>query len=168
MTGGDGRPGAPNSGCDVRGAGGYVVGPRAVLPDGRGWIHVAERPPVTQAAQLAWIESILRRPAEPPHDHPAGETSDQRGRAYAEQALHEIEAELAVIREGERNERLYTRRPFGSAPWRRAAGSPKPRSGTRCIVRASPMGCSKTTVRQHFSARSKAGSATASRFRTRT
>ena len=32
---------------------------------------------------------------------PAEETSDQRGRAYAEQAMHEIELELAVTREGE-------------------------------------------------------------------
>ena len=104
---GNGRGGLP-AGCDVRGAGGFVIGPGAVLPDGRGWIRVAERPPVTQAAQLAWIESILRPSAEPPREeHPAAETSDQRGRAYAEQALHEIETGLAVTREGERNERLY-------------------------------------------------------------
>ena len=78
---GNGRGSLP-AGCDVRGAGGFVIGPGAVLPDGRSWIRVAERPPVTEAAQLAWIESILRRPAEPPReDHPAGETSDQRGRA---------------------------------------------------------------------------------------
>src|SRR5262249_26903827 len=104
---GNGRGSLP-AGCDVRGAGGFVIGPGAVLPDGRGWIRVADRPPVTQPAQLAWIESLLRRPTEPPRaDHPAGETSRQRGRAYAEQALHEIEDELAVTREGERNERLY-------------------------------------------------------------
>ena len=82
--------------------------PGAVLPDGRGWVRVTDRPPVTQAAQLAWIEGILRPPAAaPPHVEPTEETSDQRGRAYAEQALQEIEAELAVTREGERNERLY-------------------------------------------------------------
>jgi hypothetical protein len=104
---GNGRGSLP-AGCDVRGAGGFVIGPGAVLPDGRGWTRIAERPPVTQAAQLGWIESVLRRPVEPPReDHPAGETSDRRGRAYAEQALREIEAELAVTREGERNERLY-------------------------------------------------------------
>ena len=104
---GNGRGSLP-AGCDVRGVGGFVIGPGAVLPDGRGWVRVTERPPVTQAAQLAWIESILRPPAaEPPHDDPAGETSDQRGRAYAEQALHEIEPELAITKEGERNERLY-------------------------------------------------------------
>ena len=104
---GNGRGSLP-AGCDVRGVGGYVIGPGAVLPDGRGWIAVANRPPITQPAQLGWIESILRRPAKPlREDHPAGETSDQRGRAYAEQALHEIEAELAVAKEGERNERLY-------------------------------------------------------------
>ena len=55
---GNGRGSLP-AGCDVRGAGGFVIGPGAVLPDGRGWIRVAERPPITQAAQLAWIESIL-------------------------------------------------------------------------------------------------------------
>ena len=104
---GNGRGSLP-AGCDVRGVGGFVIGPGAVLPDGRGWVRVAERPPITHAAQLAWIESILRRPAQPARDdHPAGETSDQRGRGYAEQALREIEAELAITREGERNERLY-------------------------------------------------------------
>ena len=104
---GNGRGSLP-AGCDVRGAGGYVIGPGAVLPDGRGWLPVVERPPVTQPAQLGWIERLLRRPAEPPRDdHPAAETSDQRGRAYAEQALHEVAHELACTGEGERNERLY-------------------------------------------------------------
>lgn len=104
---GNGRGSLP-PGCDVRGLGGFTIGPGATLPDGRGWIRVAGRPPITQPARLAWIEGILRRPADPPHeDHLAGETSDQRGRAYAEQALHEIEHELARTREGERNERLY-------------------------------------------------------------
>ena len=89
------------AGCDVRGAGGFVIGPGAALPDGRGWVCVTDHPPVTQAAQLAWIESILRPPAaEAAHDEPARETSDRRGRAYAEQALHEIEIELAATREG--------------------------------------------------------------------
>ena len=104
---GNGRGNLPD-GCDVRGAGGFVIAPGAVLPDGRGWVCVTDHPPVTQAAQLAWIESILRPPAaEAAHDEPAGETSDLRGRAYAEQALHEIEIELAAIGEGARNERLY-------------------------------------------------------------
>jgi hypothetical protein len=104
---GNGRGTLP-AGCDVRGAGGFVIGPGATLPDGRGWIRVAERPPVTQAAQLMWIESVLKRPAEPPREeHPAGETSDPRGRAYAERALHEIEHELAATGKGERNEKLY-------------------------------------------------------------
>ena len=40
-------------------------------------------------------------------DEPTEETSDQRGRAYAEQALIEIESELTATREGESNERLY-------------------------------------------------------------
>ena len=86
-----------------------------------------DRPPVTQAGQLAWIEGILRPPAsEPFHDKSAEETSDLRGRAYAEQALHEIEAELAATGESERNEPLY-RAHFGSPPWRPAGGSPGPR-----------------------------------------
>ena len=104
---GNGRGSLP-AGCDVRGDGGFVIGPGAMLPDGRGWIRIANRPPITQPAQLGWLESILRPPAEPPReDRPAGEMSDQRGRAYAEQALLEIEAELGITKEGERNERLY-------------------------------------------------------------
>jgi hypothetical protein len=104
---GNGRGCLP-AGCDVRGVGGFVIGPGALLPDGRGWVHVAARPSITQPAQLGWIESILKRPAEPPRDdHLATETSDQRGLAYAEQALLELTAELAGTREGQRNERLY-------------------------------------------------------------
>ena len=49
---GNGRGSLP-AGCDVRGAGGFVIGPGAVLPDGRRWVSVTDRPPVTQAAQLA-------------------------------------------------------------------------------------------------------------------
>ena len=104
---GNGRGSLPD-GCDARGRGGYVIAPGAVLPDGRGWVCVTDHPPVTQAAQLAWIESILRPPtAETAHDEPAEATSDQRGRAYAEQAMYEIELELAATGEGARNERLY-------------------------------------------------------------
>nr|WP_246558239.1 DUF3987 domain-containing protein [Bradyrhizobium liaoningense] len=103
---GNGRGSLP-AGCDVRGVGGFVMAPGAVLPDGRGWIQVADRPPVTQAAQLGWIEEILRPPERPRGDHSGGETSEGRGWAYAERALNEIEAELALTREGERNDRLY-------------------------------------------------------------
>ena len=104
---GNGRGSLP-AGCDVRGAGGFVMAPGAVLPDGRGWIQVATQPPITRPAQLGWIEKTLRRPPELRRESYSSEnTSEERGRAYAERALHELEAELAVAREGERNHRLY-------------------------------------------------------------
>ena len=164
---GNGRGGLP-AGCDVRGVGGFVIGPGAVLPDGRGWIPVAEQPPVTQAAQLAWIKNILRRWAESPHeDPPVGETSDQRGRGYAEQALHEIETELAITSEGERNERLY-KAAFRLGTMAARGWLAEAEIKNALHRRARPMDFSKMMVRPHFSARWKAVSAMVARFRTRT
>ena len=37
------RPRELPGGFDVRGVGGYVIAPGAVLPDGRGWVRVADR-----------------------------------------------------------------------------------------------------------------------------
>ena len=105
---GNGRGSLP-PGVDVRGAGGFVIGPGARLPDGRGWMAVPGRAAIQDAPPLVrWIEDILRPPQreethEPNHD----ETSDERGRAYAVAALNGIAAELAAAPAGERNDRLY-------------------------------------------------------------
>ena len=105
---GNGRGSLP-PGIDVRGAGGFVVGPGARLPDGRGWTAVAGRAPIHDAPPLPqWLDDILRPPQREEAREPNNtETSDDRGRAYAMAALNGVEAELAAAPAGERNERLY-------------------------------------------------------------
>jgi hypothetical protein len=110
---GNGR-GALPPGVDVRGIGGFVIAPGAVLPDGRGWTLVRGRPAVaknTASALPDWPQQLIRKAngkgADTPDTDPSEVTSDERGRAYALQALHEIEIELAATAAGERNERLY-------------------------------------------------------------
>ena len=112
---GNGRGDLP-AGIDVRGAGGFVIGLGAVLPDGRGWREITGRSSVleafkTRAAPIldGWIKDIIRPPQHAGVDDiaDAGETNDARGRAYASTALQEIEAELATTLPGGRNERLY-------------------------------------------------------------
>ena len=58
---GNGRGSLP-PGIDVRGAGGFVVGPGARLPDGRGWTAVAGRSPDQGRAATA---ALARRHAAP-------------------------------------------------------------------------------------------------------
>jgi Protein of unknown function (DUF3987)/Bifunctional DNA primase/polymerase, N-terminal len=122
----DGEPfgnsrGTLPDGVDVRGIGGYVIAPGAMLPDGRGWIAVKGKPPIgreTAATLPGWLQQFIRRTngADPDGgdaadasaaDEPTEATSDKRGRAYALRALQEIEDELAATQPGERNERLY-------------------------------------------------------------
>jgi uncharacterized protein DUF3987/bifunctional DNA primase/polymerase-like protein len=96
-------------GIDVRGAGGFVVGPGARLPDGRGWTAKAGRSPIHDAPPLPpWLDGMLRPPRREEAPEPNNtETSDKRGRAYAVAALNRVEGELAAAPAGERNERLY-------------------------------------------------------------
>ena len=105
---GNGRGSLP-PGIDVRGAGGFVVGPGARLPDGRGWTAVAGRSPIHDAPPMPqWLVAMLRPPQREEAREPNNtETSDDRGRAYAMAALDGVEAELAAAPTGERNERLY-------------------------------------------------------------
>ena len=105
---GNGRGSLP-PGIDVRGAGGFVVGPGARLPDGRGWMAVPGRAAINHAPPLPhWIADMLRPPQREEAREPNNsETSDERGRAYAVAALKGVEAELAAAPAGERNERLY-------------------------------------------------------------
>jgi Bifunctional DNA primase/polymerase, N-terminal len=95
---------------DCRGSGGFVIGPGARLPDGRGWTAVAGRAPIHQAPPVPhWIEQILRPPQREEAREPnnSDETNEERGRAYAMAALDGVETELAAAPTGERNDRLY-------------------------------------------------------------
>ncbi len=105
---GNGRGSLP-PGIDVRGAGGFVVGPGARLPDGRGWTARAGRSPIHDAPPLPqWLVAMLRPAQREEAREPNNtDTSDVRGRAYAMAALDRVEAELAASPVGERNERLY-------------------------------------------------------------
>ena len=51
---GNGRGNLP-PGCDVRGAGGFVIAPGAVLPDGRGWVCV-DRSSARHAGRAAGLD----------------------------------------------------------------------------------------------------------------
>jgi hypothetical protein len=102
---GNGRGSLP-PGIDVRGAGGFVIAPGAQLPDGRGWTVVPERAAINDAPPLPqWLATILRPPQR--EEARRSETGDERGRTYAVAALNGVEAELAAVPAGERNERLY-------------------------------------------------------------
>ncbi|MET4418277.1 DUF3987 domain-containing protein [Bradyrhizobium sp. RT3a] len=105
---GNGRGSLP-PGIDVRGAGGFVVGPGARLPDGRGWTEVNGRSPIHDAPPMPrWLVAVLRpAPRQEGRERGNADTSDDRGRAYAMAALDRVEAELAASPVGERNDRLY-------------------------------------------------------------
>jgi hypothetical protein len=49
-------------GIDVRGMGGYVVAPGAILPDGSGWRVDPNLPPALIPKIPAWLERIIRSP----------------------------------------------------------------------------------------------------------
>ncbi|KRQ94455.1 DUF3987 domain-containing protein [Bradyrhizobium valentinum] len=105
---GNGRGSLP-PGIDVRGAGGFVVGPGARLPDGRGWTAMIGRSSIHDAPPMPqWLVTMLR-PAqrEEAREKNNADTSHDRGRAYGMAALDRVEAELAAAPTGERNERLF-------------------------------------------------------------
>ncbi|WP_445216784.1 DUF3987 domain-containing protein [Bradyrhizobium sp. Pa8] len=104
---GNGRGSLP-PGIDVRGVGGFVVGPGAQLPDGRGWTLVPERTAIKDAPPLPlWLAAMLRPPSPTQVRRSDAQTTDQRGRAYALATLDGVEVELAAVPAGERNERIY-------------------------------------------------------------
>ncbi|WP_426613812.1 DUF3987 domain-containing protein [Bradyrhizobium sp. McL0616] len=95
-------------GIDVRGVGGFVVGPGAQLPDGRGWTSVPERAAIKDAPPLPqWLGAILRPPQREAARRSGTDTSEERGRAFGVAALNGVEGELAAAPTGERNDRLY-------------------------------------------------------------
>ena len=115
------RPALTNSrgslpaGIDVRGAGGYVIAPGAMLGNRRGYVPIEGQPELAAAFAAKSIPEVpagivdLIRPA--PHraaassqrrDRPAG----ARERAYAKAALRRIASELAGAPRGSRNEAL--------------------------------------------------------------
>jgi hypothetical protein len=116
---GNGRGELPD-GIDVRGLGGFVIGPGASLPDGSRWEPVGGKPLLTDAFKAGtipelpqWLAQIIRPDRQPNEDgvnryaRMASEaTDDFRGQAYAATALDGVVAELAAAPSGKRNEML--------------------------------------------------------------
>jgi hypothetical protein len=119
---GNGRGELPD-GIDVRGVGGFVIAPGAVLPDGKRWQSVNGRPLLADAFKAGsipelpqWLADIIR-----PNRQPNGDRIDEfapsfadmpvansssRGQAYATAALQGAAAELSAAPTGKRNETL--------------------------------------------------------------
>src|SRR6516162_5896734 len=114
---GNGRGELPD-GVDVRGVGGFVIAPGAVLPDGKGWQSVTGRPSLADAFKAntipelpLWLAGIIR-----PNRQSNGNGTDEytrpganstlRGQAYAAAALQGAAAELSTAPSGKRNEML--------------------------------------------------------------
>ena len=120
---GNGRGELPD-GIDVRGVGGFVIAPGAVLPDGKRWQAVNGRPLLAEAFKAGtipelpqWLADIIR-PNRKPNSDALGEyartafskrveaTDGLRGQAYAAAALDGAAAELSTTSNGKRNQTL--------------------------------------------------------------
>jgi hypothetical protein len=109
-------------GIDVRGVGGFVIAPGAVLPNGQSWRPISGTPLLAEAFKAGtipelpkWLVDIIR-----PNRQPNGNGSEEharnfakpgangslRGRAYAAAALDGAVAELSAAPNGKRNEIL--------------------------------------------------------------
>jgi hypothetical protein len=114
---GNGRGELPD-GIDVRGVGGFVIAPGAVLPDGKQWRSVNGRPLLADAFMAAtipelpqWLADIIRPNRKPNGDGSRqyawpGDSSTLRGQAYAAAALQGAAAKLGAAPMGKRNETL--------------------------------------------------------------
>jgi hypothetical protein len=120
---GNGRGELPD-GIDVRGAGGFVIAQGAVLPDGRRWAPVDDKPSLVAAFKNntipelpQWLANIIRPDRQPNkngnEEHADAAVSNAlsanaalRGRAYAAAALNGAVAELKAAPSGKRNEIL--------------------------------------------------------------
>ena len=120
---GNGRGELPD-GIDVRGVGGFVIAPGAVLPDGKRWQAVNGRPLLAEAFKAGtipelpqWLADIIRPNRKPNSDaldeyartafsKTVEATDGSRGQAYAAAALDGAAAELSTTSNGKRNQTL--------------------------------------------------------------
>lgn len=97
--------GALANGIDVRGAGGYVIAPGAVLPDGRSYRHIAGAWDAIPALPDALATLLKRKSAPVGSELPTGAAerpaATERERAYAENAIADECAALSAMRPGE-------------------------------------------------------------------
>jgi hypothetical protein len=119
---GNGRGELPD-GIDVRGVGGFVIAPGAVLPDGKRW-QAVNGPLLAEAFKGGtipelpqWLADIIRPNRKPNSDaldeyartafsKTVEATDGSRGQAYAAAALDGAAAELSTTSNGKRNQTL--------------------------------------------------------------
>jgi putative DNA primase/helicase len=101
------------AGVDVRGTGGYVIAPDAVLPNGKGYQTASGTPHLLAAYENGAIPhvpegivALIRARKDEPRNGPTGgeQQAGVRELSYAEAALQGCQEELAVAAPGGRNE----------------------------------------------------------------
>ena len=120
---GNGRGELPD-GIDVRGVGGFVIAPGAVLPDGKRWQPVNGRPLLADAFKAGtipelpqWLADIIR-----PNRQPNGDGIDEYARSFAEERERTAARAARLMRQ----QRSTVQSP-NSAP-------PRTASVTRCSM----------------------------------
>lgn len=91
-------------GLDVRGTGGYIVGPPSIHPNGKAyrWHSGASPEAITPAEAPRWLVDLVVRPKPPAPSNDRGAPPER----YAAAALGNILAELSRATTGERNDAL--------------------------------------------------------------
>jgi len=96
-----------DKGINVRGDGGYVIAPGALLPDGRGYKRAPNTPSTIEAVRDGTVPVLppsivtLLRPNG--HDSRAAKPTSSREEGYAQAALDNVARQLATVAEGSRN-----------------------------------------------------------------
>jgi len=108
---GNGRGDLP-AGCDVRGAGGWIVAPGASCDRGA-WRPVKDRPGLADAYRAGtipelpqWLREIIRPQRAKPNSSASNQSTGKRERRYAEQALNNAAGKVAATARGSRNNEL--------------------------------------------------------------
>src|SRR5262245_1687298 len=102
------RRGHLPAGVDIRGAGGFVVAPGAVFPDGRCYGPIASQPDLVSAFAAQTIPAVpaaIVALVDPPRARTKAQSQHRgpvrpRERAYAKGALRRIASELAATAPG--------------------------------------------------------------------
>jgi hypothetical protein len=98
------RTGMLPAGIDVRGIGGFIIGPGAVLPDETSW-RIDGRQPDVIPRLPSWLEQLIRADKIDRVDRlgVSGSSITNRERRYAEVALEGAAQEVETARKGKRN-----------------------------------------------------------------
>lgn len=102
-------------GINIRGAGGYTIGPGAFRPDGKGWLDCPDTPNLAHAFLTGnipvlpdWLQLLIRGETRTDKAGEADGTLGTRERQYASGTLRRLQERLASMGEGSgRNNALY-------------------------------------------------------------